>query len=283
MYSFLFRLIGVLFFFYGSFACSALIEQKYPYVQSYSIKYLTHYMARLTVSNSVLSVYVEENDLSSNSYTKMPRADIVSWGVGFYYTDKTGYYRLYKHIAAIPIYSSNTDNVSELGLKVINKYGYTMSVDEHQGYITSIYADRVYCVGWGGVPTSNDGWNYESKVDKFRSLCSPATPPPRFCDVITPTITLDHGTITLDLGVHEATTVVPIRCSGAARVTLSLKENVLKMGDGIQSTLSFPEGNTRNMTSAGGEIPLRSTLAISSLHQAAGNLEGSTVLTVEYD
>ncbi|MCS3490723.1 hypothetical protein M2422_004472 [Enterobacter sp. SLBN-59] len=106
------------------------------------------------------------------------------------------------------------------------------------------------------------------------------------CGLTQPDIVLDHGTVSSrDITTSVASARLSVQCDADTTVYLTIKEPVVKMTNGLESRLTWPDGITRQEIKAVAgvptSVPLQSALQTTGTI-AAGTYSGSTVVELSF-
>ncbi|EPM1538078.1 hypothetical protein [Serratia ureilytica] len=113
--------------------------------------------------------------------------------------------------------------------------------------------------------------------------CVWAPPAKEWCEVITPSITLEHGILVVGTGRNDAVSNVTIDCTAQMKVKISFDKDIVLLSNGAKSKLTVPNSSNGwvNLKAGGNNAEVKSTIEING-DVDAGPFQGSSVVYLEY-
>lgn len=166
----------------------------------------------------------------------------------------------------------NSKNIGEVARRNYEISGKFRTWISHLGY-----GNGNECVGYVAYSDNNVKW---STAIFPAGACVYAPPGNEWCEVVTPTITLDHGVLNIGTG-HTTTSKFDAKCTAPMKVRLVLGQDSVSLGDG-KSKLEIPGsvGGFHSLHEGMNNLSMVSSLTLPPT--AAGIYQGSTVLYLQY-
>ncbi|WP_447873180.1 hypothetical protein [Serratia fonticola] len=113
--------------------------------------------------------------------------------------------------------------------------------------------------------------------------CVSVPPPDVWCSVVQPSITIDHGQLSIKTGTNTAQTDFDVTCTTPVSIKILLGTDVIDLRNGLNSRLKIEgEINGRHQMNSGlNHRAITSTINTDNA-QSAGVYSGSSVLFLEY-
>jgi len=140
------------------------------------------------------------------------------------------------------------------------------------------------CVGYFGAP--REAMTPWATAIVPAASCFELPPGNQWCDLVGSSLIIDHGVVTVlnTTGTYDKSVAATVTCTAPTNIRLRFGQDVLKLGGGVESTLSTTpaaQGGLVSFAAGDTQIQVNSRMTVPP-RAGAGVLAASTILTVEY-
>jgi hypothetical protein len=135
------------------------------------------------------------------------------------------------------------------------------------------------CVGFVYQASTNELHNMNHYIG---GVCNAAPPADEWCEITTPTVTLDHGMLVMGYGTPtEVVERASVMCTAPMTLKIKFGTDVLELGTGVKATLDVPGGSDLEAPAGDSTFQIRSKLTVLP-DSTPGEYSGQTIVTLQY-
>ncbi|EMH4138333.1 hypothetical protein ACTVNX_03680 [Serratia nevei] len=140
--------------------------------------------------------------------------------------------------------------------------------------------DTRECIGYMNGPQPISPW--DSVIMPVGS-CVFVPPAEQFCNISSPSVSLEHGILTLGMGDSTASYDMSLICTAPMKIRISFGQDVVLLSNGLRSKLAVPAAVNGFVSMLAGTNKTEITSTINVPKNAkTGQFSGSSVVYIEY-